>query len=137
MKLKLVSILLLSAGLASGSAQAGDEELFHGLIPGVPLAEEELQEFYGTGADLTLTGELVNVFGEIDLSQDVAQWFTMTNNGGITTGIPVVGDNNDVDVTVILNVNIGTVSIIDPVGSSINASAVVDFGGVVDFGLNR
>jgi hypothetical protein len=136
MKLKFLAIVFLAVGLVPGAALADDEELFRGLIPGVPLAEEELHEFYGRG-NLSLTGELINILGAIDLSQDVGQWLTMSGNSGITTPIQFVGDSNDVDVTVVLNVNIGTVTVSNPVGSSINANATVDFGGIIDFGLNN
>ena len=70
MKLKFLRILFISAGLlgvAAGSAQAGDEDLFKGLIPGVPLAERELDQFYGTGIPLTIDGELINVNGGIEM----------------------------------------------------------------------
>jgi hypothetical protein len=138
MKLKFLLFLILSASLvnlATGPARAGDEVSFRGLIPGVPVAAQELQQIYGKGA-LTLSGELIHIGGTVDLSQNSAQWTDVGNNGGITTTIPFAGDNNQVNVYVTLSVNIGTVTVSSMPGSSVNASAAVQFGGAIDFGLD-
>lgn len=138
MKLKFLRNFILLAGvlsLAGGAARAGDEDLFTGLIPGVPLADEELHDFYGMGTTLLINGELVNLSGAVDLSQDNNQVSSIVGNAGITTPIQFVGDDNQVTVNVILSVNIGTVTVTNPVGSSVSASAVVEFNGALDFGL--
>ena len=140
MKLKILPILILSAGLvglATSSAWAGDEELFRGLIPGVPLEEPELHEIYGKALPLSISGELVHINGSFDLSQHANQVTDVGGNSGLTTTIPFAGDNNQVNVHVTLSVNIGTVTVANPVGSSINASAAVQFGGAIDFGLGN
>jgi hypothetical protein len=116
---------------------AGDEELFAGLVPGVPLADEELAGVYGRGAislDFS-NGGLNNA--PLDLSQAVDQISSISNNRGITTPIQFVGDHNQVSVNINIAVNIGTVSVLNPVGSTVNATAAVDFTGAIDFGLGQ
>jgi len=134
MKSKCVWICLLAVLWVGAPAFAGDEELFRGLIPGIPLGDEELARVSGRGA-VTINSEVLN--GEVDLSQTVDQLSNITSNSGITTPIQFVGDNNIVTVNVNINVQIGTVSVLNPVGSTVSASTAVDFTGAIDFGLSN
>jgi len=136
----LRSILLLLGVLAvvllgSGSgAWAGDEQFFKGLIPGVPLTETEISQVYGKGAVVTFrldNGSLLNVEGQIDASQTSNQVTDTTGNSGVTSVVPVVGDNNVVTINVSLDVRLNTVEVIDSQGSSINVNQSLDFGGVI------
>ena len=125
----------------ASSASAEDSGLFLGLIPGVPVAEEELADLHGKGASFTFTlqdGSLISndgSFGNIDLTSN--QVGTTTGNSGITTPIQFVGDNNVVEVTVIIEVNIGTVSVTGNDGTVVTVNQAVDLTGALDFGVGR
>lgn len=127
---------LVAAWLLVGAsgARAGDEQFFEGLIPGVPVTESELREIYGKGVVLEFRlsdGSLVNVDGAIDASQTSNQVTDTTGNSGVTSVVPVVGDNNVVTINVSLDVRLNNVEVIDSQGSSINVNQSLDFGGVI------
>ncbi len=132
--------LALALGLFSADvALAGDEDVlaeFAGLMPGVPLQDEELAGFYGRGATgvtaVNDQGVLTLDLSDINSNQNLTTQFT----NGITTPIAFVGDNNQVSVSIVLNVQIGTVSVVDPVGSTVNASSAVNLG-AVEFGIGQ
>lgn len=144
MKLNTFSMsLILGVGL-SGAALASDEpvpvgdaELFAGLIVGEPIPDEELSEIHGRGG---FSGTVVidgGSFAELDNSDITSnQLANINNNSGITTPIQFVGDNNTVQVDIVLNIQLGTVQITNPVGSTITATPVVSIG-AFESGIGR
>lgn len=144
MKLNTFSMsLILGVGL-SGAALANDEpvpvgdaELFAGLIVGEPIPDEELSEIHGRGG---FSGTVVidgGSFAELDNSDITSnQLANINNNSGITTPIQFVGDNNTVQVDIVLNIQLGTVQITNPVGSTITATPVVSIG-AFESGIGR
>lgn len=146
MKLNMFSMgLVVGFGLGlSGAAQANDEpplvseaELFAGLIVGEPLPDVELSEISGRGG---FSGTVVidgGSFAELDNSDITSnQLANISNNSGITTPIQFVGDNNTVQVDIVLNIQLGTVQITNPVGSTITATPVVSIG-AFETGIGR
>ncbi len=128
--------------LAGGTAAFGEEpDLFQGLIPGVPVEEAELAEYYGKGASFTFTlqdGSLISNDGSLgNFEQTSNQVGTTTANSGITTPIQFVGDNNVVNVIINLAVDIGTVSVTGNTGTAVTVNQAVDLTGALDFGIGR
>jgi hypothetical protein len=128
--------------LATASMASADEaESFRGLIPGVALEEGELAEIHGKGATFSFTlqdGSLISNDGTLGtFDQTSNQVGTTTSNSGITIPTQFVGDNNVVNVTVALEVNIGTVSVTGNNGTAVTVNQAVDLTGALDFGVGR
>lgn len=137
-------LCLVMIGL-SQSAWAGDEEYFVGLIPGVPVADAELADLYGTGGievNVTLAdGSLLNL-DELSLNNAPVDNSSQSNNtsvfdnSGIAQVTPIAGDGNTVNNFVLIEVKINTVELSDISGSSLNLNQTLDFGGLVTFFSN-
>lgn len=129
--------------LAGATAAFGEQpDLFHGLIPGVPVEEADLAEYYGKGgASFTFTlqdGSLISADGSLGTFEQTSnQVGTTTANSGITTPIQFVGDNNVVNVIINLAVDIGTVSVTGNTGTAVTVNQAVDLTGALDFGIGR
>ena len=132
---------LVFALAGAGTASAEEVRPFSGLIPGVPVAEAELQNLHGKGASFTFTlrdGSLISNGGSLgNFDQTSNQVGTTIGNSGIITPIQFVGDQNVVNVIVTLEVNIGTVTVTGNSGSSVIVNQAVDLTGALDFGIGR
>ena len=130
-------VLLMISTLCGSASWAGDEALFEGLIPGQPLAEQELDHIYGKGVELVFDfgGDgVVNVDGIVDLNDSSTsnQTIDTSSTNGVTAVVPVIGDENAVTINVMVTVNINTVTITDAAGSEIGPiTQSFDFGGGV------
>ena len=136
---KMLSLVGLS--LAVASAASAGENPFKGLIPGEPLAEAEYAEIHGKGPTFSFTlqdGSLVSNQGSLaNFDQTSNQVANTSSNSGIIIPTQFVGDNNVVNVTVALEVNIGTVTVTDTQGSQVSVNQAVDLTGALDFGIGR
>lgn len=111
-----------------------DEELFASLIPGDFLEDKALEEYHGKAAPLSFTiGEdgVITFQGDIDNTVNADNTTSIAATEGIVQTVPVVGDNNQVELSVVINVNINTVTVQDAVGSEVNVNQVLDFNGVL------
>ena len=117
-----------------------DFALFQGLIPGEPLAEEELALYFGKNIPISINvgGDGVITFqGDFNDNTENNNNLTVTGNTGIAQVVPVIGNNNDVDINVSIVVNINTVTIQDSNGSDIAVTQVLDFNGVFSGPFSR
>jgi hypothetical protein len=129
---------------ASVFAAADNAALFEGLIPGEPLGNEELGQYYGRGVsvnfnlgdgtEFTLEDyQFNNSAGTIS----TADTSTLTNdsmfsdNAGIFQNTPVIGDGNQVNINVNITVNMNTVDVFDSAGASVLVNQTLDFGGTI------
>lgn len=137
MRIATTTILLTCLAWA-GPARANDLELFDGLIPGEPLNQEEMGEVFGRGSwnFQLVDGSLVSLDGA-SVSQNQNQTSTVSQTSGITTSVPVIGDNNTVSLEVNVIVNLNTVTVLDSAGSSVNVNQSLDFGGGLIQALGR
>ena len=125
---------LEDAGQVDAAPQQ-DSAVFAELIPGDEIPEEDLGRYFGAGVlEFTISGgSLIDVNGT---SFDVSQLNSIGAGAfaaasGITTITQFQGDNNNVNLTVMFDIRIGTIEIMDTIESTINVSNSVDFGGIV------
>ncbi len=115
--------------------RAGDEEYFEGLIPGEPLAEWELDVYYGRGVPISFeigSGAILNLENFPVSSEEVLNLVNSADlslTSGITENVSFIGDNNEVTITVGITVNINTVSIADSSGASITVNQSLSMSG--------
>lgn len=114
----------------SDEGYAADAALFTELIPGEPLAESELIQYYGKGTPTVHVGGdgVVNFSG--DFTSNSANNFNVSGVSGIAQLVPVIGDNNNVNLSVEITINVNTVTVQNSNGSEIAVNQVLDFNGV-------
>jgi hypothetical protein len=130
----------MAAGPAPPRPMDVDAAVFEGLIPGEPLAEEELVEYYGKNIPVSINvgGDGVITFqGDISSSSTNHNNSSITGNEGIAQVVPVIGNHNDVDIGVSITVNINTVTVQDTTGSDVHVNQVLDFNGVLSGPFSR
>ncbi len=130
--------ILTACLFGAASASATDLELFQGLIPGEPLDQEELGQIFGKGVNLNFQladGSLVSL-DDATFSPIQNQTSSVFNTGGITSTVPVIGDNNTVNIIVDIDVRMNTVEVFNSPGAAPIFSGSVEGGGgqAVDFG---
>ena len=132
-------VIVSMIGMAQ-PAWAGDEELFAGLIPGVPVADRELSEIYGRGGveiNVQLAdGSILNLedlaINNAPVDNSTATNNThVTDNSGIAQITPIAGDFNTINNIVLIEVKINTVELNDVSGSSLTVTQNLDFNGLV------
>ncbi len=130
---------ILTACLAGAApASANDLELFEGLIPGEPLEQEELGQIFGKGVNLSFQladGSLVSL-DNATFSPIQNQTSSIFNTSGITSTVPVIGDNNTVNIIVDIDLRLNTIEILNSPGAAPIFSGSVEGGGgqVLDLG---
>jgi len=114
-----------------------DAGLFADLIPGEPLTDQELSHYYGKGvATINVGGDgVVNFSG--DFTSNNNNNFNLTDISGIAQIVPVIGDNNIVNLGIEITINVNTVTIQDSNGSDIAVNQVLDFNGVFSGPFSR
>lgn len=122
--------------LTSLSARADDElALYEGLVRGEAMNETEMDSYYGKGQEQFVlqcsSGNCVFAPEGNTSSQNINMNGTVTGNEGITSNQQFTGDNNNVSTTVMITVNIGTVTVIDSAGAMITVNQNTDVEGVV------
>ena len=121
------TIFLIGAlcwGLGSaGVATADDvEDPFAGRVPGVPVADEELEAYSGRGFQFSsFPGGVNNGSVSGSVSSTVAS-DAFGNSQGIVNVTQFNGDYNTVSVSVNLSVNINTTTITNSSGLSVGVS---------------
>jgi len=138
-KYRSLVVIVSMIGMAQ-SAWAGDEELFVGLIPGIPVADAELSEIYGTGGvevNVQLAdGSILNL-EDLSINHAPVDNSTATNNTHLTDNFgiaqitPIAGNGNTVNNIVLIEVKINTVELHDVTGSSLTVTQNLDFDGLV------
>jgi hypothetical protein len=132
------------ASAGSVFAAATDVRLFEGLIPGDPLAQEELEEYYGRGVTVNFNlgdgtaftledYQFNNSAGTISTADttDITNDSVFSDNSGIFQNTPVIGDGNQVNINVSINVNLNTVTVAESSGASVLVNQTLDFGGTI------
>lgn len=130
--------ILTACLVGTAPASANDIELFEGLIPGEPLDQEELGQIFGKGVNLNFQladGSLVSL-DDATFSPIQNQTSSIFNTAGITSTVPVVGDNNTVNIIVDIDVRMNTVEIFNSPGAAPVFSGSLEGGGgqILDFG---
>jgi hypothetical protein len=132
MKMGLVAAVLMGLLSLGATVVRADDVDFAGLMPGQVVPEEELARYFG-GAVVNFdvnNGSVATNSGAIDTSQ-LNSLGQGTFSGGINTIHQFQGDNNTVNVTIDLTVNLNTVTVTNSGGAAVSVNQSLDFGGGV------
>jgi hypothetical protein len=131
----------LAGHALAGNHWDGDAGFFVSLIPGEPLTEAELDQYYGRGIQVTFDLGDGNVFTlddfQVNNTNDSTNFLEQSNsseiswNSGILQNTPIIGNNNQVTINVGITVNMNTVTVVDSSGSSINVNQSLALSGAL------
>lgn len=124
--------ILVGGLMLSGATADADPDLFAGLMPGEAISDEELGLHFGAATiNFTLEGgSVLSNGGSIDPSL-INSLGSGVFSGGINNVMQFQGDQNMVNTTINIEVNINSVKVIDSLGANVEVIQTLDFGGGV------